>query len=169
MADTRVESRPTARSGAAKKVHDFSPLEKGGRAVRGSRKQMKKWILLVEDDAVLRAALTDALTQANYAVITATAPREAIQKLRKQAFFCVICDLRLGEESGEEVIEYIRDSTKTDVDKRIPILVSSGNFDREVAERVLKRVNGALVKPFSIAQLLEKLKGLETADKEPHS
>lgn len=130
---------------------------------------MKKWILIVDDEPDFRNALSDALTQANYAVITASAAREAIQKLRKQAFFCVICDLRLGEESGEEVIEYIRDSTKTDVDKRTPILVASGHFDKEVASRVLKMVNGALVKPFSVAQLVEKLKSLESADKGPHS
>jgi DNA-binding response OmpR family regulator len=118
---------------------------------------MKKAILLIEDDEDLIGAMSTALTNHDYLVIVAHDAREAILKLKNQEFACVITDIRLAASSGEEVIEFLRKTKKIGVNEAVPILVVSGFLDRPLLERLSGQVNGALVKPFPMEELLKKL------------
>jgi two-component system response regulator MprA len=121
---------------------------------------MKKFLLLVEDDRELSEALVSYLGREGYVVIHTASVKEAVKKLRNQKFFCVITDIHLPSESGEDLIEFIREGDEKGQNRRVPILVISGFLDRPLAERLQKQVNGGLVKPFSLESLLTKLKSL---------
>lgn len=121
----------------------------------------KRWILLVEDDLDLQAVVAENLEQVNYPTVRASSVREAILKLRNQPFFAVICDIKLKDGLGTEVIDYIRASKRVQLDANTPIIVVSAHLDRELAAKLMKQVSAALVKPFTMEQLLTKLQQIE--------
>jgi len=121
---------------------------------------LKRFILLVEDDNAFAEGLQAYLSKEGYQVIRVATVKEAHLKLRNQAFFCVITDIRLGDSSGEDLIEAIRKGEEKNPNLHVPIFVISGFLDRPLAQRLQKVINGALVKPFStdsLGQLLKKI------------
>lgn len=127
---------------------------------------MKKFILLVEDDRDLVESLHAFLEKHKYGVVRADSARDAIHKLKKQDFFCVITDIRLATGSGEEVIGFLRNTKNLEQNANVPIIVMSGFLDRALAQRLKNQVNGGLVKPFSKESLLEKLQMIEAGKSE---
>jgi two-component system chemotaxis response regulator CheY len=123
--------------------------------------KLKKFVLVVEDEPYLQTVLSAVMQEAGYGVVIAASSREAMQKLRKQAFFCVVTDIALGDGSGEDVIEYIRNSKIREVNKATPIVVVSAYVDKSLLQKVAKKVNGIFVKPFKPEELRKKLVQLE--------
>lgn len=122
----------------------------------------KKTILVVEDEPYLQTVLASVLQAGGYNSVMASNCREAMQKLRKQSFFCVITDIQLGDGSGEEVIDFIRNSRWSEVDKTMPIVVVSGHVNKELLQKISKKVNGIFVKPFKPEDLRMKLEQIES-------
>jgi FixJ family two-component response regulator len=65
--------------------------------------------------------------------------------------------MRLGADSGEELIEFIRER-KDALNVDTPILVISGHLDKPLIGKIAKKIQGALVKPFDMNALLESVK-----------
>lgn len=61
-------------------------------------------VLFVEDDAALRLTQSLYLEREGFAVVAASGRQEARRALREEAFDAVVTDLRLGENSGLEVL-----------------------------------------------------------------
>jgi DNA-binding response OmpR family regulator len=118
---------------------------------------MKKHILLVEDDSELANALAEYLGSKDFGVVVVASIKDAWNKLKNQAFFAVITDVRLENESGEDLIEQIRSAPDKSLNQRVPIVVISAFLDRALAERLQSQINGAFVKPFEMEPLLAKL------------
>lgn len=124
---------------------------------------IKRWILLVEDDRDLAETLETTISSAGYEIILAAGAKDAILKLRNQEFYAIITDINLAEGSGIELIEIARGDQKGNLNKKTPILVISGFFDKEVALKLQGKIQGAFVKPFPMEQLLAKLKSFKQA------
>lgn len=124
---------------------------------------MKKWILVVDDDVETAQALESYLTQHNFPVVLAHSVKEAQQKLRKQEFFCVVTDIRLGEGTGEEIISFVKQKSSGVYSPNVPVIVISGFLEKDLVARIVKQVQGVLVKPFEMTALVEKLKNIKTA------
>jgi CheY-like chemotaxis protein len=118
---------------------------------------MKKYVLIVDDEPDLLAIESTIVEEAGFVPVTALSAREAMQKLRKQAFACILTDIKLLDGSGDEIIQYVRDSKRMEVDSTTPIIVVSGNIDKALLQKVGKLVNGILVKPFTAQDLKNKL------------
>ncbi len=117
--------------------------------------QKNRWLLIADDDAAFIKALTDQLSNQGFKVISALKVSEAIAKLSKQKFECVLLDMRFEHASGEQIIYTMRSDTV--FNQNTPIIVMSGFLDPELVKRIGKQVNGFLVKPFNAEALLEKL------------
>jgi len=84
----------------------------------------KATILIVEDDAALRAFYRSVLTLEGYAVVTAEDGLDALQRMEEQAVGAIVLDLGLprlrGEDVGREIAAHpgLRD---------IPIVVVTGS------------------------------------------
>jgi two-component system response regulator RegA len=87
-------------------------------------------LLLLDDDAALRTRLSRALEQRGFEVELADSVAEAIRhsKARPPAF--AVCDMRLGDGAGLEVVEAVR---KVRPDSRIIMLTGYGNIATAVA------------------------------------
>ena len=78
-------------------------------------------ILLIENDAALRAVLREGLLVAGYSVQEATNGRLGVNAFRKTPTDLVITDLYMPERDGLEVIEALRRTHP-----HVPILAISG-------------------------------------------
>ena len=114
-------------------------------------------VLVVEDDPDLSGVLADGLRRGGFQVIIATSAVEAISKLTKQKFECVLLDLRLPG-GGERVISMMR--KERGYNFSTPIVVMSGFIDSDVVKRIRTQVSDILVKPFKLPVLVEKIKHL---------
>jgi DNA-binding response OmpR family regulator len=120
---------------------------------------MAGWILIIEDEAEIQTTIQQWLVQAGFKVVCSSSVHDAIGKLGKQHFDCVLLDLNLGRGSGEEIISFIREQADTN-ERGIPILVMSGALKEEVVRKICRQVNDMLVKPFRAPLLLERINKL---------
>jgi two-component system response regulator HydG len=117
----------------------------------------EKFILVVEDEVDLCSTMTRALTKAGFTTIGVNTVREATFKVKNQAYNCILLDMRVGEERGEDLIELIR--TRKDYNNlTTPIIVISGFLDKDVILDIRGKIQGAIVKPFDAKSLLEMIK-----------
>jgi CheY-like chemotaxis protein len=64
-------------------------------------------VLVVDDEVNLRFAVEKALRAAGHEAVAAGTVRQAIDRLREQAFDIVICDLRMPGGDGHQVIQWL--------------------------------------------------------------
>lgn len=113
-------------------------------------------ILIVEDDAALRLALSDRLSLEGYQVELATNGDEGIRLAESSAPDLLILDVMLPGRSGFEIA---RDLRNRGMDLPILMLTARG----EVTDRVVGLQFGAddyLTKPFEFIELLARIQAL---------
>lgn len=113
-------------------------------------------LLLVEDDAMLGAAVQTGLQQEGYAVDWARDGATAQAALRKERFDLVVLDLGLPAISGIDVLRYARSIGMT-----APVLILTARD--AVADRVAGLDAGGddyLTKPFDLEELAARLRAL---------
>ena len=89
-----------------------------------------KTLLLVDDDDILRERLARALAKRGYAVTTAGSVAAGIAAARGQPPRYAVCDLRLADGNGLDVVAAVRE---TNPDARIVMLTGYGNIATAVA------------------------------------
>jgi DNA-binding response OmpR family regulator len=115
-----------------------------------------RWVLVVEDEAELSEMMADALEAAGYKAVRAGTAAEAIHKVSRQRFQCIVLDMKLEHGSGEQVLAFIRDR-KGDYNERTPALVVSGHLDRDLVGRIREQVHAFMVKPLKLGELVERV------------
>ncbi len=138
-------------------VNDSS---EGARDSGPVEKEKIYYILLVDDDAVMRDITESRLTSLGFRVISAVNGLHAMQRMRgsPEPISLVITDLHMPGQNGLDLISTIKTSSEF---KHIPILTLTGNLDIEVLKAA--KQNGAqdvLVKPVSFQALLERIQQL---------
>jgi DNA-binding response OmpR family regulator len=113
-------------------------------------------VLVVEDEAKVRQALSDGLTAAGYHVTEAVTGEDAFYRATTQSYDLVVLDVMLPQRSGVEVLAKLRH-----LGLRTPVLLLTARDS--VDDRVLGLDAGAddyLVKPFAFPELLARLRAL---------
>ncbi len=106
-------------------------------------------ILVVDDNRLVLATLTDGLSQAGYHVIDADNGDDAILLAREHKPDLALLDIRMEGKSGFDVAQYLRDQC------RMPFMFLSAFSDEETVAQV--EALGAvayLVKPLDIRQIV---------------
>jgi CheY-like chemotaxis protein len=110
-------------------------------------------ILVIEDDAIMREALTDSLKAAGYRVRTTANGSAGLASVKFAAPALVVTDIHMPGTSGAAVISELRQDHP-----EVPIIAISGLFnsghglDAEAA--IALGAARALAKPFKRAELL---------------
>ncbi len=94
---------------------------------------MKKKILIIDDDLDLSLLLNRFLTRNGYEVEEANSGAKGIDKFKKNSFDIVICDYRLGDKEGREVLEEIKIADPSAI-----VLIITGYSDIKTAVEVIK-------------------------------
>jgi DNA-binding response OmpR family regulator len=124
-----------------------------------SVKSSTETVLVIEDDADLAKAIVACLLAYKFKAIVSSTAADATTKLSKQAFFCVLLDLKLERGTGEQVVQYMRGPTSR-FNRDTPVILTSGQVSADVLMRLKPHLSGVLVKPFELDQLIEKLESL---------
>lgn len=113
----------------------------------------KARVLLVEDDEALRVTQTLYLEQEGLQVIAATNHTQAHQELTRQTFDVVVTDLRLGHESGMDVL---RDARALQPTAEILVITGYGSVDTAVTA-MKEGAYDYLTKPVDPEQLVHTI------------
>jgi CheY-like chemotaxis protein len=119
-------------------------------------------VLVVDDEPEVRELLVDALQSADVKVSTAASGREAIDLGVRRPPDMLIMDLRLGDCSGLEVIDRLRE-----VSRDLPAVVITGHGDaRSLTEASRRRPIELMAKPLDIERLQNTVReGLTHGDR----
>jgi two-component system, OmpR family, response regulator len=123
-------------------------------------------VLVVDDDAAVRALVSEYLSQNDFRVTAVSTGAEMTKVLDEEAIDLVMLDLRLKGEDGLHLARRLRDTSK------IPIIMVTGRLDE--ADRVMGLELGAddyVTKPFSPRELLARIRAVlrryQTAETPP--
>ena len=117
---------------------------------------MRAKILVIEDEASMRAFLGDRLLSEGYAVDFASDGKEGLEKATSAAFDAIILDLMLPELSGLEVCRRIR---LAGMATPILILTARGQLEDKVTGLKLG-ADDYVTKPFEVREILARIEAL---------
>jgi two-component system, NtrC family, response regulator HydG len=116
-------------------------------------KRMKKRILVIDDDLDMCSLLNNFLCRNGYEVEASHCGEKGIEKYKQGEFDVVICDYRLGDKTGIEVLEEIRA-----YDPNAIILIITGYSDIKTAVEVIRSgAHDYITKPFVPGEILNAL------------
>jgi CheY-like chemotaxis protein len=107
--------------------------------------------LLVDDDQTVLLLGTEMLSRLGFEVLPASDGEEAISlfKQHHQALSLVVLDLTMPHMDGEETLRHLQA-----IDRSIPVIMSSGYTEQDVARRVGENDFAAFMqKPYTLSQL----------------
>ena len=116
---------------------------------------MPERVLVVDDDAQMTKAVTNALRARGYAVLTASSGETALEVITEEELDLVLLDLGLPGIEGHEVIRRLRAWSE------LPVIVVSVRDGQE--EKVAALDAGAddfVTKPFGIKELLARMRAV---------
>ena len=114
---------------------------------------IKPLILIVEDDKPIKKFMKVSLEAQGYKCLETEFGNAAITLIRSHNPDIIVLDLGLPDIDGLEVIEKVRNSTKARI-----IVVSARGREREKVEALDKGADDYLTKPFSVAELLARIR-----------
>ena len=110
-------------------------------------------ILVIDDDELVREAVTDILEMYHMNVLTASNGVEGVEifKNNTDKIDGVIVDRRMPKLNGVATLQKLRA-----IQKDLPIIMSSGYaFESQEFELGMERPNAYLYKPYEIQELIE--------------
>jgi len=113
------------------------------------------WILVADDDPVIRDVWTTTLRQAGFRAAYARDGAEALERLRTLLPDLLILDLRMPELGGEALLQLIRERPAL---ARIPVLIISGFLDEEPLSTQGLHIVGRLRKPQPLAAVVDAVR-----------
>jgi DNA-binding NtrC family response regulator len=110
-------------------------------------------ILLIDDDNTFRLVTADLLKDEGYAVESAGSVSAAKERLEKEAFDLILCDLVMEKESGLDLLEHVKTQSI-----QTPVLMITGYATIDSAVQAMKAgAEDYLTKPCSNDALLLKI------------
>lgn len=117
---------------------------------------MNKRVLVVEDDAAVRKAVSFILEGRHHHVMPASNVEEGL--ILAADADVILLDMKLGNDSGERFLQLLRKAGNY-----TPVIVISGVYSREKVEERLReyKIVDYIAKPFRPKELLEKVQKAE--------
>ena len=113
----------------------------------------KPFVLIVEDDSAVRNLIITTLETQNYKFHTATTGAEALLEAVSQKPDILLLDLGLPDMDGGEIIKKVRSWSNMPI-----IVISARSEDKDKIEALDAGADDYLTKPFSIDELLARLR-----------
>ena len=123
----------------------------------------RKWVLVVEDNARLRALWIEVLEEVGYRAVGSEDGLAAADLIRDLYPDLILLDLRMPRASGWDFLENVRANPRWHT---IPVVLVSAHLEEgpDLASDSGLNIVGQLAKPVSVADLLAKVQqiiGLE--------
>lgn len=116
-------------------------------------------ILVVDDEAALRAPLAAFLSKQGHNVVTAADGYEALARIQQEKIDLILTDLQMPNMTGVELIAAVRERGLS-----LPIIAMTGGGGRpgqlQPVHAMEAGAGTVLAKPFSLAHLVLAVEGL---------
>lgn len=113
-------------------------------------------ILIIEDEAAIRAGLTDALIYHGFSVESADNGTHGLERALTGVFDLILLDVMLPGMNGFEICDEIRK-----VDRTQPIIMlTAKTTDEDIITGLSLGADDYVAKPFSVAQLVLRVKAV---------
>lgn len=113
-------------------------------------------ILLIEDNIPILENLTEYFVMEGYKILIADNGKKGIELAREHIPDLIICDTKMPEMDGYEVLHLILDLAKT---YEIPFIFSTSNAEKVDRTKALELgADDYIIKPFDLATLLKMAK-----------
>jgi len=114
-------------------------------------------ILVVEDNEKIRKLLCNILSNVGYSNITeADNGVSAWEKLKSEAYDLVLTDWMMPKMDGLELLKKTRTSDESF--KNVPVMmITASDSTENIVEAAQWKVNGYIVKPFSVKTVVQKI------------
>lgn len=119
---------------------------------------MAKRVLIIDDEDLVRNYVRRALASRGWEITEARHGAEGLELLEGREFDAVVCDLKMPDLRGEEVVKRIR--ALRPAMKIVVITGSVSNITSPIVPGV--NVDGFLIKPFGIDEIRDLLEKLVT-------
>jgi CheY-like chemotaxis protein len=120
-------------------------------------------VLVVDDSLTVRKVVERALEARSIQVLAAASGAEALASLEREAPDLVICDVIMPDQDGFAICEFVKGHASLG---RTPVLLISGVVNGNVLERAAAvRSDGIMRKPFAAEELVRKIDGLLSGDR----
>ncbi|MGN0732107.1 MAG: response regulator transcription factor [Treponema sp.] len=114
-----------------------------------------KNILVVDDEKMLREAVSSYLEKQGFSVIQAESGREALEIFENNTISFVILDLMLPDISGEKICAQIRKKSRVPV-----IMLTAKTMENDMLNGLNIGADDYITKPFSLKNLLARIKAV---------
>jgi excisionase family DNA binding protein len=122
----------------------------------GGRARTGPVVLVVDDDAGVRAVVRANLEAEGYAVREAASAHEGLTALEEEAPDLVLLDVMMPEVDGWEMLRRVQERFGVGA---IPVIVFSGQVEeRAVTDATSRGASGFFGKPFDLQQLIDQAK-----------
>lgn len=113
-------------------------------------------VLLVDDDAAVRKALSKTLRQTGLTVVVAQDGRDALAKLHEQEVHAVVSDVRMPHMDGMQFFEALCRG-RPDLSQRV-LFITAWSHEAPVTEFLKRSSCPFLAKPFEMSEFLEAVR-----------
>lgn len=115
-------------------------------------------VLIIDDDALYRGLVVEALSYEGYEVAQASNPTNALRLLNTDSNFTVIlCDLQMNGLDGIELLRELRSKYP-----HIPVIVTSAHSSENgIGARASQEAAYYLAKPFRITTLVNIIQNID--------
>jgi len=114
----------------------------------------KACVLVVDDEAMIRSALTRILNDADFNVTTAQSGREALGMLETKQFDAIVTDIMMPEMDGMELLSRVRQC-----DRELPVIILTGHPTLDSAIIAVREASFRyLKKPFAPKELCDTVR-----------
>jgi PAS domain S-box-containing protein len=110
---------------------------------------IKRKVLVVDDDLSVCQLLKDALRREGYEATTCNHPKEALELAGKEEFGLIFVDIRLPEMSGFELASVLKEK---DAEREVVFITGYGSFE-SVLQAIKIGAYDYLRKPFNLSEL----------------
>jgi DNA-binding response OmpR family regulator len=118
------------------------------------KEQEQARILVIDDDKAVRKSHEAMLKANGYDVDVAETGKEAIKKSKAKLYNLALVDLRLPDMDGIELLTSMREA----VPKTVKIIITGYPSQENAIEAVNRGADGYMVKPYTMEDLLRKIK-----------
>ncbi len=110
-------------------------------------------VLVVEDEADLREMIAESLEGGGFAVAQAPTAGEAVDRLKGFAYDALVCDLRLPDGDGMDVL----DAALQRYEQIVAVVITGYGGVDEAVSSIKRGAKDFLIKPFQLSQLTARL------------
>lgn len=117
---------------------------------------MGKHLLVVDDDPIMRGAISEYLENQNFDVSAVTSGHDMARVMEDRPADLIILDLNLADEDGLDILRALNAKTQ------VPVIIVTGKR-REEADRIVGLELGAddyVTKPFGMRELLARVRAV---------